>query len=807
MARNRQMWKLVCVLQYALAMCVGALAQDRNNETARDSIDRQLAPLPVEMLYSIPWVGRVALSPDGEWVAYQACSSKNKSVVADPRFVDFSKTGAPAIYQGCELRMINLRNREDILLSGGANGWFAHWSLDGQLLAFCTDRDGVVNLWIWNRTSKQARKVSDVIIRSATAEPQWTPDGKAIVALALPEGTNVEQAANMTVGGSPLVSKTETESKTSVILYRSETKANAKSDSVTNKGVEGYDTSRFWGDLVIIDIDKGTHKVFAKGTKSWGFRVSPDGRFIAFTKQQGFLAWGSFAVLHDLYLYSLETEETRVLSTGLAFDGRSFSWAPDSSRIAYFTEEMEQGNCYIVPRNGGQPVLVTPGKHPSFSTIERAPLWDSRGENIYLVSLSDSWAPNSRPAEENGVWRVKLASNSLEKVGAVPQRKVTDIGIPYYKGNLTTVGQTSSILVLTLDEQTKRAGVYKIDIATGQSAKILEGDCAIGETGYQRLQLDISRNASAMVYSSEDSGHPSELWVITTDSKHPVQLTNSRFGIAQYLLGKPQIIEWRGHDGKQAQGIILLPADYRKGQRYPAIIYQYPGRVQADAVHRFGEVRLSYPVENMQLFATRGYVVFLPNLPPVTFGRPMHSLVEAIEPALNALVDTGVADPDRIGVMGHSYGGYAVLSYLVQSKRFKAAVARAGIYDLASAYGYLPRNGTMFGALWAEGIQSGLGGTPWQYRDRYIENSPYFYLDQVDTPLLLIHGTADTATPTYGDDEVFVGLRRLGKEVEYAKYEGEGHAEIAWGYANQIDYINRVIAWFDKYLKPAQPPK
>ena len=100
-----------------------------------------------------------------------------------------------------------------------------------------------------------------------------------------------------------------------------------------------------------------------------------------------------------------------------------------------------------------------------------------------------------------------------------------------------------------------------------------------------------------------------------------------------------------------------------------------------------------------------------------------------------------------------------------------------------------------------EGNQSGIGGTPWQYRDRYVENSPFFYLDRIETPLLLTHGTADTSVPSYTADQVFVGLRRLGKEVEYAKYEGEGHGEKDWSYENQIDYINRVVRWLDDHLK------
>src|SRR4030095_7202404 len=129
----------------------------------------------------------------------------------------------------------------------------------------------------------------------------------------------------------------------------------------------------------------------------------------------------------------------------------------------------------------------------------------------------------------------------------------------------------------------------------------------------------------------------------------------------------------------------------------------------------------------------------------------------------------------------------------------------SSVGDLVGRYGYMRRNGDTFGIAWNEIGQGGMRGTPWEYRDRYIENSPFYYLDRVETPLLLVHGSEDENVPSIQSDQTFVGLRRLGKEVEYARYEGEGHAESGWGYANQLDYIKRVISWFDEHLKPAEP--
>src|SRR5260370_902615 len=137
--------------------------------------------------------------------------------------------------------------------------------------------------------------------------------------------------------------------------------------------------------------------------------------------------------------------------------------------------------------------------------------------------------------------------------------------------------------------------------------------------------------------------------------------------------------------------------------------------------------------------------------------------------------------------MGYSYGGYSTLGLVVQTTRFKAAVVRAGLADLISAYGVMDKSGLSWVTGWVETGQGRMVGTPWQFRDRYIENSPIFYLDRVQTPVLIVHGELD-AVPYQQAEEVFVGLRRLGKEVVYAKYGGEGHAESTWSLPNKLDY-------------------
>jgi len=171
-------------------------------------------------------------------------------------------------------------------------------------------------------------------------------------------------------------------------------------------------------------------------------------------------------------------------------------------------------------------------------------------------------------------------------------------------------------------------------------------------------------------------------------------------------------------------------------------------------------------------------------------------------PGVNKAIELGIADPNRLAVMGHSYGGYTTLSLIVQTSRFKAAISIDGESDLIGSYGEMQDDASAYGVAIAEHGQGAMGGTPWERRESYIENSPFFYFDRIHTPLLIVQGSTDKEVAPFLGDQVFVALRRLGKEAVYAKYGGEGHSPSQeWSYENQVDLSYRMIHWLDKHLK------
>jgi dipeptidyl aminopeptidase/acylaminoacyl peptidase len=172
-------------------------------------------------------------------------------------------------------------------------------------------------------------------------------------------------------------------------------------------------------------------------------------------------------------------------------------------------------------------------------------------------------------------------------------------------------------------------------------------------------------------------------------------------------------------------------------------------------------------------------------------------------PGVDKVIEMGIADPEALGVMGHSFGGYSTIAVITETTRFQAAMMSAGLANMFAGYGEMREDGTAYGLAVIEHGQFQVKGTPWEKPELYLENSPVFRFDRVETPLLITHGAADSAVNVSLADEVFVGLRRLGKEVEYARYTGEEHHQAQWRYPNQVDYWNRTIAWFDRFLKKA----
>lgn len=275
------------------------------------------------------------------------------------------------------------------------------------------------------------------------------------------------------------------------------------------------------------------------------------------------------------------------------------------------------------------------------------------------------------------------------------------------------------------------------------------------------------------------------------------------------LIAAPQYrsIDYFTLQGQRAGGLILLPYDYEPHHRYPLILNVYAGLTWVPGDSEHPDDRYSDSFLNPLVLAHHGFAILWPSSPLPPRGAaadPQLALLDGIGPAIDRAVELGIADPDRLGVIGHSYGGYTAAALLTRTSRFRAAVALSGLYDLVSMYGLIDRRYryrddtyAVIGPYGAESDQLRMGYPLQRDFDRYWRNSPIAFAEQINTPLLLIHGSIDVA-PLSGAEELFASLARWGKRAEFVRYAGEEHSIESPG--NVLDLWGRIWTWFDTYL-------
>jgi dipeptidyl aminopeptidase/acylaminoacyl peptidase len=307
--------------------------------------------------------------------------------------------------------------------------------------------------------------------------------------------------------------------------------------------------------------------------------------------------------------------------------------------------------------------------------------------------------------------------------------------------------------------------------------------------------------ADVVLFTREDYDEFPDLWVSGPDFRNPTRVTDVNPGLLErFAWGTSELVEWTSDDGTPLQGVVIKPGNYEPGRRYPVLTYFY--RFFSQRLHEFNQPVINHR-PSFPMYASDGYIVFLPDV-RFEVGRPGMSSLKSVVPGVKKLVDMGLADPDALGLHGHSWSGYTTSYIVTQTNIFAAAVAGAPVSNMTSAYGGIRWGTGLARQFQYEQSQSRLSGSLWESRQEYVENSPLFYADRVETPLVIMHGDEDEAVPWYQSIEFYLGLRRNGKQAVFLQYRGEPHHPRK--YANKLDYSIRMKAFFDHHLKGGPAP-
>lgn len=739
-----------------------------------------VAPLNVSDVLSIREFtdrGQVDLSPDGRFVAFAVRDPLRLASMRGITRRYFSTSGVPEALEGSDIHVTEVLTSQtrNITQPIRSSNWSPAWSPDGRTLAFFSDRDGLARVWLWTRATRQFRRLSPDPVRQYFGFEgiRWSPSGRRIAVKLSPLNVPRSQLDRLLPLGAT-ASPRRSGAVTATVFTTQPSDATVRDTGVVNLDITRSFLNAELADLAMIDAVTGRVKRLALRARVIGWQWSPDGRSIAYTTRQpdggeGHLVYDRY----DLFVVDTAGGAPRLVAPRMEQEyGQNFSWSPDGSSLAF----VSAGQAHVVPRDGGEARRLGRADR-SFAREYRAPLWMS-DDSLLLISADT-------------LFRVSVQTGEATPV-AVPQgHRLLDVVAP---GDAQRVS-AARVTIATHDPATKLSGFRTVDFANGTFSSRLDDLFAFGvDLPYH---VDVSRDGEIIAYVAERGDRPPEVWITQQDLSHSNRITNLNPQVTRLALGATRLLQWTGPRGTVLRGALLMPGNYEPGRRFPLVVKVYGGSMLSSRLNRFG---LDAGIDNLHLLSTRGYGVLLPDA-PLREGTALEDLAAAVLPGTDSAIALGLADPNRLAVMGHSYGGYSVLALLVQTERFKAAISSGGFSNLFTQYGMLRDDGSAVGVGMLERGSGRMGGHPWELRDRYIANSPYFFFDRVTTPVLLMHGSADRTVPVAAADETFVALRRLGKTVEYARYEGEEHHPGTWSVQNATDYWDRIFSWLERYVK------
>ncbi|HHS12149.1 MAG TPA: S9 family peptidase [bacterium] len=349
------------------------------------------------------------------------------------------------------------------------------------------------------------------------------------------------------------------------------------------------------------------------------------------------------------------------------------------------------------------------------------------------------------------------------------------------------------LLLSSYHHMDKNDGFYETDLS-GTGVKVL-----LEEKKKFRF-ITKAKDAEKILYTRESFEEFPDLWTANLDFRSRKKISEANPQMDEFAWGKAELVEWNSLDGIPLQGVLIKPADYKKGERYPVLVYYY--RFFSQRLYEFNQMVVNHR-PNFPFYSSNGYCVFLPDV-RFEVGRPGFSATKCVVPGVQKLIDMGVADPRGVALHGHSWSGYQTAFVVTQTHLFACAIAGAPVSNMTSAYSGIRWGSGMARQFQYEQSQSRIGPSLFDAPHKYIENSPVFFAKEIQTPMLIMSGDEDEAVPWYQSIELYLAMRRLEKDCIFLQYRKEPHHPQK--YANKLDYSIRMKEYLDHYCKGAPAP-
>ena len=351
------------------------------------------------------------------------------------------------------------------------------------------------------------------------------------------------------------------------------------------------------------------------------------------------------------------------------------------------------------------------------------------------------------------------------------------------------------LLLSAFNETTKASGYYKLSLKDGKLTKLLLDSYRFGGTVK-------AKNANQLLFTRESFREFPDVWTTDFNFTSIKRLSNANPQMKNYFWGSVEMVSWTSLDNIPLSGLLYKPEGFDPKKKYSMIVNFY--EKESDNIYQHIKPEPLRSTINKAVYVSNNYLVFVPDI-VYKIGFPGESAKSCVMPGITALIAKGFVDEKNIGIQGHSWGGYQISYLVTRTNLFRAAEAGAVVANMISAYGGIRWETGISRMFQYEHTQSRIGGTLWEKPMHFIENSPIFFADKIQTPMLLLHNDADGAVPWYQGIEMYMALRRLNKPVWMLNYNGEPHWPVKR--ENRIDFQTRMMQFFDYYLKGAAEPE
>ncbi|MCS7228913.1 MAG: S9 family peptidase [Candidatus Kryptonium sp.] len=476
----------------------------------------------------------------------------------------------------------------------------------------------------------------------------------------------------------------------------------------------------------------------------------------------------------EFYIVDVKTKKERKIFTG-DYGIDQFDISPDGKLVVYttnYTGDIDDGkkfDLWILEIETGKAKQLT--KRPGG---ERQPKWSPDGKYIAFVADIDpkfTYSQEELFIVDPQTGEIKILTENF------------DIGVISYEFSRS---EPNVIYARTAN------GVYTHVYKVSLDGKVKEF------FGGERVFSDIAVSDKSIVFLVEGKTSAPDVYVFKNGDLK--KLTNLNPQLEGFTFGEQTVIRWKSFDGWVIEGILVKPVNFEPGKRYPMLVAVHGGPYS-----RIQDMLRQY--YNLQVWANEGYLVFAPNFRGSSGysnkfgisnfkdlgGGDFKDIMTGIDYIVKELK---IADENKIGIFGGSYGGYMTNWAITQTDRFKAAVSMFGIFNLITDYSnsYLPS--------WEPDY---LGDYYWNNLKIYLERSPFYYVKNIKTPVLIMHGDEDQNTFISNSKEMYQALKHLGRTVEFVRYPREEH-----GFRepnHRIDEFYRCLEWFNKYLLGIEPER